>query len=64
MHNRVRPVCKPALAMSPLRYSQEQQTLTKERLEKHEQGFVRWAKGGINGLIDPLKARDAMLKAS
>ena len=41
----------------------EQQTLTKERLEKHVQGFVRWAKGGLKGLIDPLKARDALLKA-
>ena len=40
-----------------------QQTLTKERLEKHVQGFVRWAKGGLTGLIDPLKARDALLKA-
>ena len=27
------------------------------------QGFVRWAKGGLTGLIDPLKARDALLKA-
>ena len=40
-----------------------QQTLTKERLDKHVQGFVRWAKGGLKGLIDPLKARDALLKA-
>ena len=40
-----------------------QQTLTKERLDKHVQGFVRWAKGGLTGLIDPLKARDALLKA-
>ena len=40
-----------------------QQTLTKERLDKHVQGFVNWAKGGIKGLIDPLKARDASLKA-
>ena len=30
-------------------------------MEKHEQGFVRWAKGGIKGLIDPLKARDALV---
>ena len=27
------------------------------------QGFVNWAKGGIKGLIDPLKARGALLKA-
>ena len=40
-----------------------QQTLTKERLDKHVQGFVRWAKGGLKGLIDPLKARDALPKA-
>ena len=38
----------------------EQQTLTKERLEKHVQGFVNLSQGGLTGLIDPLKARDAL----
>ena len=29
----------------------ERQLLSKERLERHMQGFVRWAKGGLAGLI-------------
>jgi len=39
----------------------EQQVLTKERLEKHVQGFANWAKGGLKGLIDVAKAQDALL---
>ncbi len=39
----------------------EQQVLTKERLEKHVQGFVNLAKGGLHGLIDPVKAYDALM---
>jgi len=35
--------------------------LTKERLEKHAQGFANWAKGGLKGLIDMAKTRDVML---
>ena len=36
----------------------EQQTLTKERLEKHVQGLVTLSQGGLIGLHYPLKARD------
>ena len=41
----------------------EQQVLCKERLEKYVQGFVSLSQGGLKGLIDPLKARVALLKA-
>ncbi len=41
----------------------EQQTLTKERLEKHVQGFVNLSQGGLIGLHYPLKAPDAPLKS-
>ena len=41
----------------------EQQVLTKERLEKHVQGFVNWAKGGLKGLIDVAKVRNALMTA-
>lgn len=30
----------------------ERRKLTRERLEKHVQGFVRWTKGGLGQLLD------------
>jgi len=41
----------------------EQQTLSKERLEKHVQGFICWAKGGLSHLLDPLQAKNDLLQA-
>ena len=38
----------------------EQQVLSKERLEKHVQGFVSWAKGGLAGMVDPYQAENAL----